>query len=143
MTLEERIGTVLASWANTPYMPSSSVKGRGCDCIGFVSGVVNELYRKEFKMPFGNVANLSHDSDRFVSFFQACKDVWPVYEADEFEIGDILLHRPASGNAHVFFVGPNKTLWHSLHGMGVTFINHHQLHGRVSYFRLLNKESWL
>ncbi len=35
------------SWIGTPYLHQSSVKGRGCDCLGLVRGVWRSLYGSE------------------------------------------------------------------------------------------------
>lgn len=39
--------TTARSWLGTPYQHQASLKGCGCDCLGFVRGVFRELYGYE------------------------------------------------------------------------------------------------
>jgi cell wall-associated NlpC family hydrolase len=45
------------SWRKTPFRWQASVKGRGCDCRGFIFGVARELGLPEAKVGAVGVAN--------------------------------------------------------------------------------------
>jgi NlpC/P60 family putative phage cell wall peptidase len=46
-----RIVDAARSWLGTPYHHQASVKGAGCDCLGLVRGVYEELYGKPAETP--------------------------------------------------------------------------------------------
>lgn len=41
--MQSRVSLVARQWLNTPYLHQQSLKGVGCDCLGFVKGVALEL----------------------------------------------------------------------------------------------------
>lgn len=47
----ERILTAARSWIGTPYHHQASRKGAGCDCLGLVRGVYEELYGRATETP--------------------------------------------------------------------------------------------
>lgn len=141
--IEGRLNAVLCSWRGTVYSPRSAIKGRGADCIGFVAAVVDELYRCEFGVR-GSPCGFSHGSQEFVDFFKNCRTLWPVQDTKTLDCGDIILDRTESGHAHVYITGALPyTLWHSLHGFGVVASGFERLGSNLSFFRLMNKETWI
>src|SRR5271154_4450439 len=43
------IASTAASWIGTPFVHQASLKGVGCDCVGLVAGVANDLGMPEAK----------------------------------------------------------------------------------------------
>ena len=48
-SVEARLSNVLQSWKGTPYMRGQKVKGIAVDCVRFVCGVLDEMYRRPFE----------------------------------------------------------------------------------------------
>ena len=62
--------TVARTWIGTPYHHHQSTKGVGCDCIGFIKGVANEIgYSIELenynRLPTGDL--MIETLDKFVT----------------------------------------------------------------------------
>jgi NlpC/P60 family putative phage cell wall peptidase len=47
----DRITEVASSWEGTPYVHQQKRKGAGCDCLGLIRGVYEELYGAEPEKP--------------------------------------------------------------------------------------------
>lgn len=47
MTIENDIVTQARTWLGTPFHHQARLKGKGCDCLGLVVGVVDELGLKD------------------------------------------------------------------------------------------------
>lgn len=126
-------------------MSSSSVKGRGADCIGFVSKVVDELYRTEFGvLAIPSPVGLSHQHQKFVDFYRRTRKLWPVKLSRTVDCGDIILDRPSNGHAHLYICGPTPyTVWHCLNGEGVCFSGFGSLGQNLTLFKMLNKHQWV
>lgn len=126
-------------------MQSSNVKGRGADCIGFVSTVIDELYKKKFNIDLPSPVGQSHDACKFLEFYARCRKLWPVQGgATTVDMGDLILDRPKNGHAHLYITGPVPySLWHCLNGHGVCHSGFDSLGENLTFYRLLNKESWI
>lgn len=48
---QEHLVSIARSWLGTKYHHQASVKGVGCDCLGFVRGVYREFYGQEPEQP--------------------------------------------------------------------------------------------
>lgn len=124
-------------------MPRSSIKGRGADCVGFISGVLEELYRRKFPITRKSPVGYSHESNTFLDFATQALTLWPVEKADTCEMGDLILVRPPNGHAHLFITGARPfELWHCLHGLGVCFTGFCNLDESYTIYRLKGKEQW-
>ena len=42
-TMQEQIVSTARTWLGTPFHHQARLKGKGCDCLGLIVGVVNEL----------------------------------------------------------------------------------------------------
>ena len=52
MTAESDVVKTARGWLGTPYLHQSSVKQVGCDCLGLIVGVYQELFdRPKIKLP--------------------------------------------------------------------------------------------
>ena len=41
--IEDRLRRILAEWEGTPHMDGQQAKGKACDCVRFVAGVLDEM----------------------------------------------------------------------------------------------------
>lgn len=124
----------------------------GADCIGFISGVIDELYGLHTVEQRPASSFSRNDSEANVELMKFCRDAWPNFKLEAIEgfynvgPGDIVVVRNGKGIGHIFIVGPQKnTLWHCVQGDGVCptgigSANNEQVYGA---FKLLDKEKWL
>jgi NlpC/P60 family putative phage cell wall peptidase len=66
MSMEQRIVTQARSWLGTPYHHQARLKGVGCDCLGLVVGVADELgltHRDGRLLSSFDQTNYSHQPD--------------------------------------------------------------------------------
>ena len=124
--------TVGRTWLGTPYHHQSSVKGAGCDCLGFVRGVFAELHGftpeepPAYTMEWGEYGNEElmldaarrHLVERYVA---ADGHVLPL-DKQVWDVGDVLLFRVRLGAVakHCAIVSGVDTMIHSYSGVGVT-----------------------
>lgn len=120
---EEQLGKILRSWMGTPFRHWSGVKGLGCDCIHFVTEVLQELgvYSKQggkYKiMRYPKDWHL-HREQQFLAdgvLFQVPADE---VDPDSHVNGDILLFQFGRAISHTSFYF-NGFLYHSIAGIGV------------------------
>ncbi len=125
-------------------MSRSAVKGRGVDCIGFVSAVIDELYRKKFVSEMPSPIGQSHASETFAAFYKERLRLWPMQKSDTVDCGDLVLDRPKHGHAHVYITGVRPyTLWHALHGDDVHETGFGSLGENLTLFKLTEKYKWI
>lgn len=138
---------MLKSWYNTPWMPSCSVKGRGADCIGFVSGVLDELYRKPFGALGSSPVGLSHQSNKFMAFAEKALRIWPLEKSETVGPGDLVLSRESHGHAHLYITGAvPHSLWHCMAGQGVCYGGFGSITASecdLTFYRLRGKDTWV
>lgn len=124
-------------------MPACSVKGRGADCVGFISGVLEELYRRKFPITRKSPVGYSHESDTFLAFALQALIVWPIEKSETVDVGDLILERPANGHAHLYICGSRPfERWHCLHEVGVCTTGFCNLNENYTFYRLKDKEKW-
>ena len=144
-----RLLEVLKSWEGTPYMRGQRKKGVAADCVNFVSGLFDELYRCSplpvIKMPID--VGIHSRRERWI----ANKTITRAYphkvlrgQDVSIEPGDLLVVRRGQGPGHVLIAGPEKnTLWHTLPKSFVTKTGIGQIGHVMQAWRLLEKEKWL
>jgi len=153
--ISRKLGSILESWRDTPYLPGQQAKGAGggVDCVRFVCGVVDELYGfRRAELPRLPQDRSLHDRAGAV---KAMKFMRRLYEPNlpiedgVFEPGDILVvSAPDGGPGHAMIVGaePN-TLWHStgrfvqMTGIGFLWATYHSWKFCGGY-RMQDREKW-
>jgi NlpC/P60 family putative phage cell wall peptidase len=99
------------SWLGTPWHHQASLKGVGCDCIGFVRGVAKP-FAGEVPIPldYPETWHLYRAEPRmYLGFKEHCEEIAP---ADALA-GDILLFGAGKGPAHhCAYVTPDGGLIH-------------------------------
>lgn len=113
----DRLGSILRVWEGTPYGSGQSCAGAASDCIGFVFGALDDLYRKEphVRVPLPSDASM-HNPD---SARATMRELLRMYPNDPvtngiIEPGDVLVTGvPNGGPGHAMLVGDLKSsLWH-------------------------------
>jgi len=118
-TIHHRLQSELESWEGTPYMSGQQEKGKYVDCVRFITGVLDALFRIERTEP----PRLHPDC-----CIHSPKDAWKALNLvlalypDKFkevtgnflEPGDFIIVGPKNGGpGHGMIVGHEKnTLWH-------------------------------
>ena len=119
----DRLRQCLESWKNCPYMLGQQVKGVGVDCVRFVTGVCDEMYRQPYKK-FPLIAgesciNATEASDKV---FRQLLEMYPcdvitVNKDTPTEVipGDLICCGPKGGTyGHAMVVGVEpKTFYHA------------------------------
>lgn len=127
-------------------MDGQSCKGVWADCVGFVGGVIDELYRIKTVQarPRVHKKKPHFDGNAHLELIKYLRTHWPseVCEPTAVEPGDVLVCRLGQGPGHILLVGtrPN-TAWHCVEGLGVCLAAFGSLDVLQSY-RLLEKERW-
>jgi len=117
--IEDRMQGILDSWEGTPHMDGQQARGKGVDCVRFVSAVLDEL--RGTKTPIKHLPSDAafHQRDLavagmrlFIKQFNGRK----VPDGDAFQPGDVIITGPLSGGpGHAIIVGPDGFLWQSAH----------------------------
>ena len=99
------------SWLGTPWHHQASVKGVGCDCIGFVRGVAERFLGPiSIELDYAPTWHLYRADPRMYEGFRALADEIGPAEADA---ADILLFGVGKGPAHhCAYVAPEGGLIH-------------------------------
>lgn len=145
----------LRAWDRTPYQSGQRFKGRACDCIGGVFGVIDEIDGRPRATYPGMPADAAmHDRPGAIA---AVRELVTRYmpnhklEADEqgffqVEPGDIVVTgTPGGGPGHVEIVGARKNeLWHAqptpgFHQGGWSFLEQQVLY---AIYRIDDKWRW-
>ena len=105
----------LDSWLSTPWRHMCMVKGRGCDCVGLVLGVlvnVGFLRPEEIKLPpYPPDWHLHKEHLELLNWFKSRPDVMEV--TGPLQNGDILLFQYGKSPSHLgIFWG--KNIYHSV-----------------------------
>jgi len=146
----ERLQGILNSWTGTPYMLGQKTKGRGVDCVHFLTAVLDEMYgfaRPPIDKLNGDRCLHSPESTR-----AAMRKLLGIYSPNRritglsIEPGDIIVTGPKGGGpGHAMIVSniPN-VLWHaSAHGVcsaGSAYDPSKQTLFKT--YRLLDKHRW-
>jgi NlpC/P60 family putative phage cell wall peptidase len=107
-------GEVIAearTWLGTPWHHQASVKGAGCDCIGFVRGVAERFVGPvPLALDYTATWHLYRAEPRmYLGFKERCEEIDPA----EARVADILLFGAGKGPAHhCAFLTPEGGLIH-------------------------------
>jgi NlpC/P60 family putative phage cell wall peptidase len=115
----QELRTECAAWLGTPYRHRSSRKGLGCDCIGFVVGVLTGIgYKKRWKMPDYPKDWHLHNVESILLQEVSSQMKHEKVSIDDPQDGDILLFRFGKTTSHAGIV-LDGWIWHSVIGIGV------------------------
>lgn len=147
----EKLRSILESWQDTKYGSGQRCRGVAADCIGFVSGALDDIDgRPRAQDPRVPVDSCLHDPERSRA---AVRDLLDVYKpwvsvSRDLQPFDVVVAGPAGGGpGHVLLVGPQRnTLWHCSQGQGVHMSGWALGEGYESShaaYRLGDRERWL
>lgn len=144
--VKPRLLKILQSWEGTPYMDGQRLRGVATNCIGFASGVLDELYGSESSFPRLPPDTAMHNRREAMRIMRTMMRAFQHEQAiDYVEPGDVLVTGELGGGpGHIIVVG-ERQLWQSTRFFGVRptglgLIQTHQVFHAA--FRMLNKESW-
>ena len=152
LRVSKRLEHILRSWEGTGYIPGQRSRGVAADCVGFVTGVLDELDGRErgrtgdippdaaFHSPlkaWGAIARLRR-------LYKPCK----AWRGNVLEPADIVVVGPTGGGpAHIMLVGPRpNTLWHCSSPFGVKQAGWALEEGREILhivYRLADRRRWV
>ncbi|MBX3519033.1 MAG: C40 family peptidase [Xanthobacteraceae bacterium] len=92
MTKHDEIVAVARSWIGTPYRHQASLKGVGCDCLGFLRGVWREVRGSEPELPPAYSADWAEAGGKETLADAARRHLTEI-AFDEIAPGDVLLFR--------------------------------------------------
>jgi cell wall-associated NlpC family hydrolase len=116
-----RLKKCLDEWIGTPYRHRCGVKGRGCDCIHFVSKILEELgiliWRKDLIPDYPRDWHIHHTRELLME--SLIKEV-KVEEVSIYDLrdGDIILSHYGKAAAHASFYYKNH-VYQSVDRIGV------------------------
>jgi len=117
---QEQLATELAEWLGTPWRHRCSVKKRGCDCIGFVIGVLTDIGALEFnKSTIPDYQQDWHMHKKNELLIKSLREQNGLQEFHSLPInGDILVFKYGKTNAHVG-IYMNNNIYHSVNNRAV------------------------
>lgn len=151
--VSKRLLSELQSWENTPYMSGQQSKGQACDCVRFITGILDFMFRIERTTPPRLHPDCALNSPK--KAWEALHLVLALYpdefidirDEDFIEPGDFIVVGPENGGpGHAMIVGPKpNTLWHcvfpGVHWLGMQLIQKHQRIFRI--FRVKDRTKWV
>lgn len=118
-----RIVVAARGWIGTPYLHQAACKGAGCDCLGLIRGLWQEVLGAEPERPPAYSMDWSEPA-RIEALWEAAKRHFrPKGIADEAP-GDVLLFRMRDGSVAKHLgvagrIGAQATFIHAYSGHGV------------------------
>lgn len=119
-----RLERILAGWRGTRYLAGSGARGTGADCVGFVAGVLDEMFGTT--TPRSHLpADLSlHSRVGAIAAMRAIRRTFRAHYAVKdgvLEPGDVVVTGPVDGGpGHAMIVGCRRAqVWHCTPGGGV------------------------
>jgi NlpC/P60 family putative phage cell wall peptidase len=105
------------SWLGTPYHHQAAVKGAGCDCLGLVRGVYEELYGRPAEAP----PPYSRDWAEAASaetMLEAARRHLIAIGMDEARAGDVVIFRMRAGAMakHAAILSGEDRMIHAVEG---------------------------
>jgi cell wall-associated NlpC family hydrolase len=143
---------VLRSWEGTRYAHGQGLKGVAADCVGFVSGVMDELHGRTLPPPQRGAVDLAwHGPEEAERFALRIADRWPHVKLRPpigVEPGDVLMVRVGGGKrtsiGHVMVIGADaRQAWHAPTGGVVSFTSAASVLPNVAIvWRATGREGW-
>jgi hypothetical protein len=102
------------SWIGTPFHPKAKIKKVGCDCVGFILGVLEELFFEK-KLIVPDYFNPFKESVKLLSFMEKNFEKRPI------ALGSILLIKLSETQYHIALITALNPLQiiHSSSSLGV------------------------
>lgn len=119
----QRIVVAARGWIGTPYQHQAACKGAGCDCLGLIRGLWQEVLGQEPERPPAYSMDWSEPA-RIEALWEAAKrHLRPKAVTDEAP-GDVLLFRMRDGSVAKHLgvagrIGAQATFIHAYSGHGV------------------------
>ena len=106
MTYADTIVTQARTWLGTPFHHQARLKGKGCDCLGLIVGVVDELELKDkFGQPLSGYDEVTYskepNGDYLMQKLTELLDEVPIIEA---QAGDLALFTVRDNPQHMAFL---------------------------------------
>lgn len=151
--IEYRLLMVINSWMGTGYMAGQQAKKMGVDCVQFVGGILDELYRQpKTHIPrLPQNAGIHSEGAGTATILALRKGIPSIEVADNWiEPGDVIVTRgtmnmrahPFAG--HTLLAGCLKgTAVHAVPSAGVSWTSIDGVPGILRVYRPLNKELWV
>lgn len=98
------------AWIGTPYATHQAVRGRGCDCVGLVRGVLRDLTGAEIDLPGWDAEWHARPADPLIAAMRAHAD--PV-SAHVLIPGHVVTWRRGDRARHVGIVAPGGGYIHA------------------------------
>lgn len=109
---------VARSWTGTPYVGGAALKGKGCDCVGLIRGVMAEVTGQMPPTPPGWRADWSGSRAR--PLIAAARVFLTEIDPADMTGGDVVAFRLASGReAHAGILSDTTHVIHAAEGLGV------------------------
>ena len=132
------------SWLGTPYHHQAAVKGAGCDCLGLVRGVYEELYGKPAEAPPPYSRDWAEASAIETMIEAARRHLVPV-DLHDARAGDVVIFRLRSGAMakHAAILSGEQRMIHAMEGAPAceVHINSWWRRRMAAAFRFPDKES--
>jgi len=112
------ISEIAKQWQGTPWRHNQSVKGVGCDCVGFLLGVGKECGVVPLDYQLGNY----HRIPRFNQIAQTLDSLAQFVPVEQYQPEDILLFKMGNIAGHVGLALEGEMLIHADLERGVQII---------------------
>ncbi len=119
----QRIVAAARGWIGTPYLHQAACKGAGCDCLGLIRGVWQEVLGTEPERPPAYSMDWSEPA-RIEALWEAAKRHLRPKGVGNEAAGDVLLFRMRDGSVAKHLgvagrIGAQATFIHAYSGHGV------------------------
>jgi len=119
----QRIVVAARGWIGTPYQHQAACKGAGCDCLGLIRGIWQEVLGAEPERPPAYSMDWSEPA-RIEALWEAAKRHLRPKAPDDEAPGDVLLFRMRDGSVAKHLgvagrIGAQATFIHAYSGHGV------------------------
>lgn len=116
--------TAAESWLGTPYHHQQSVKGIGCDCLGLIRGIYEEVLNRK-TAPITPYSRDWADVTGNETLIKAAKAHLVEKQAADPVPGDVLIFRfrPWMVAKHAGLMAENNTMIHAIEGAPVTKVH--------------------
>lgn len=110
------------TWVGTPYHPQASLKGIGCDCVGLIKGIWNEIYQAPVPSAYQTLNLPNNGLTPYQTIENIFETLFILKSITTVGAGDIMLFRMTSkGHAHTGIYTPSGGIIHALEKSGVVY----------------------